>query len=281
MNLLIIVIELLLAIVLFFMMNILKENKLNRIDTIVIPNISMIILACIFPKLKDYMILLLFFYLVLDFIYVFIITKQGLFKNEKVYYVNIFLSLIFGLCVYHFFLLKVEYAFIDMDVFKNFIWILIILYFYQKFNLKSIKLDKFENENMDKTYQEFVVVCYAKLKNKYGYLIKTDPVIENILYSFMIYETHEKSSKYLLRLKDKFKNKKHTYSILNVESDNKISDEEAIVLIKEKLESKYKKIKKDKELIEEKLIKEKYKQSKDFKEIENILNIIKDFNKGV
>ena len=277
MNLLIIVIELLLAIVLFFMMNILKENKLNRIDTIVIPNISMIILACVFPKLKDYMILLLFFYLILDFIYVFLITKQGLFKNEKVYYLNIFLSLIFGLCVYHFFLLKVDYAFIDMNVFKNFIWILIILYFYQKINLKSIKLDKFEEDNKDKTFQEFVVVCYAKLKNKYGYLIKTDSIIEDMLYSYMIYETYKKSDKYLINLKNKFKSKKHYYSILNIESDTKLTDEEAIVLIKEKLENKYKKIKKDKD-VEEKLIKEKYKTNKDIKEIENILNILKDFN---
>ena len=277
MNLLIIVIELLLAFVLFFMMNILKEHKLNRIDTIVIPNISMIILACIFPKLKDYMILLLFFYLVLDFIYVFLVTKQGLFKNEKVYYLNIFLSLIFGLCVYHFFLLKVDYAFIDMNVFKNFIWILIILYFYQKINLKSIKLDKFEEDNKDKTFQEFVVVCYAKLKNKYGYLIKTDSIIEDMLYSYMIYETYKKSDKYLINLKNKFKSKKHTYSILNIESDNKLSDEEAIVLIKEKLENKYKKNKKDKD-ISEKLIKEKYKTNKDIKEIENILNILKEFN---
>lgn len=277
MNLLIILIELLLAIVLFFMMNILKENKLNRIDTIVIPNISMIILACIFPKLKDYMILLLFFYLILDFIYVFLITKQGLFKNEKVYYLNIFLSLIFGLCVYHFFLLKVDYAFIDMNVFKNFIWILIILYFYQKINLKSIKLDKFEEENKDKTFQEFVVVCYAKLKNKYGYLIKTDSIIEDMLYSYMIYETYKKSDKYLINLKNIFKSKKHYYSILNIESDTKLTDEEAIVLTKEKLENKYKKIKKDKD-VSEKLIKEKYKTNKDIKEIENILNILKDFN---
>ena len=151
------------------------------------------------------------------------------------------------------------------------------MYFYQKFNLKSIKLDKFENDNQDKTFQEFVVICYAKVKNKYGYLIKTDSVVENILYSFMIYETYNKSDKYLINLKNRIKSKNNYYSILNIESNTKLSDEEAIVLIKEKLENKYKKIKKDQD-VEEKLIKEKYKQNKDIKEVKNILNIIKEFN---
>ena len=277
MNLLIIIIEFLLAFVLFLIMNILKEKKLNRIDTIVLPNISMILLSSFFPKLKDYMILLLLFYLILDFIYVFLITKQGLFKNEKVYYQNIFLSLVVGLCIYHFFLLKVNYAFVDMDVFKNFIWILIILYFYQKLNIKTINLDKFESDNKDKTYQEYVVVSYAKYKNQYGYLIKTNNLIENLLYSFMIYETYQKSKNYLLLLKDKIKNKKHIYGILNVESDTRLTNEESIVMIKEKLENKLNRSK-NKDNLEEKLIKEKYKNNKDIDEIIKILNIINEFN---
>ena len=277
MNLLIIILEFLLAFVLFFIMNLLKNKNINRIDTIIIPNLSMIILASIFPKLKDYMILLIFFYLIFDFIYIFLITKQGLFKNEKVYYINSLLTLLLSFLIYHFFLLKVKYTFVNMEVFKNFIWILIIIYFYQKLNIKSINLDKFENDNKNKNYQEFVIISYAKFKNKYNYLIKTDSLIEDILYSFMIYETYKKSNNYLLYLKDKIKNKNKSYGIMNIENDNKITDEESIVLIKEKLENKYKKIKKNKDNLEEKLIKERYKQINIIKEIENILNIIREF----
>ena len=277
MNLLIIILEFLLAFVLFFIMNLLKNKNINRIDTIIIPNLSMIILASIFPKLKDYMILLIFFYLIFDFIYIFLITKQGLFKNEKVYYINSLLTLLLSFLIYHFFLLKVKYTFVNMEVFKNFIWILIIIYFYQKLNIKSINLDKFENDNKNKNYQEFVIISYAKFKNKYNYLIKTDSLIEDILYSFMIYETYKKSNNYLLYLKDKIKNKNKSYGIMNIETNNKITDEESIVLIKEKLENKYKKIKKNKDNLEEKLIKERYKQINIIKEIENILNIIREF----
>ena len=175
-------------------------------------------------------------------------------------------------------ILKVEYTFVDMEVFKNFIWILIIMYFYQKLNVKSIKLDKFESDNKDKTYQEFVVISYARLKNKYGYLIKTDSMIEDLLYSFMIYETYQKSYNYKQILIDKIKNRNKRYGILNVETNNKVTDEESIVLVKEKLETKYKRIKKDKD-IKDKLIKEKYKQKKELEEINKILDILKEFNK--
>ena len=78
MNLLIILLEVLLAFLILLFMNVLKEKNLNRIDTILIPNLSLIILSSLFIKLKDYMILMIFFYLIFDFIYIFLITKQGL-----------------------------------------------------------------------------------------------------------------------------------------------------------------------------------------------------------
>ncbi len=279
MNLTIILIELLLAIFLFLLMNLKEIKNLNRIDNIIIPNIYLILVSSLLPKLKNYVILILFFYLTIDFIFVFLITKRGLFKNLKVYYQDRILVLILGLLSYQFFLLKVTYAFVDMDVFKNFIWVLILLYGYQKLNVKSIKLDSLEEQMQEDDFQEFVVVLYAKLKNKYGYLIKSDSKIEEMLYSFMIYETYLKSNHFVLYLKKKYINKEHSYGIMQVESNEKINDEESIVLMKEKLELKLSKLKrsKDKDEIDEKLIKEKYKTKNDIKEIEKILKIIKEF----
>ncbi len=279
MNLTIILIELLLAIFLFLLMNLKEIKNLNRIDNIIIPNIYLILVSSLLPKLKNYVILILFFYLTIDFIFVFLITKRGLFKNLKVYYQDRILVLILGLLSYQFFLLKVTYAFVDMDVFKNFIWVLILIYGYQKLNVKSIKLDSLEEQMQEDDFQEFVVVLYAKLKNKYGYLIKSDSKIEEMLYSFMIYETYLKSNHFVLYLKKKYINKEHSYGIMQVESNEKINDEESIVLMKEKLESKLSKLKrsKDKDEIDEKLIKEKYKTKNDIKEIEKILKIIKEF----
>ena len=276
MNLLILVVEILLSFLLFIIMNTLEEKNLNRIDTILIPNISMILISSIFTKLKNYMILFIIFYLVIDFIYVFLVSKKDLLISKKNYYINSLITLLLGIIIYNYFLLKVKYSYVDMEVFKNFIWVIIILYFYNKLNLKTFKLEKEEKDNYNNYYKEFVVINYARFKNKYSYLIKTNENIENILYSFMIYETYKKNKNIISLVKEKINNK-NRYGIMNIESDHKLSDEESIVIIKEKLEAKLKRIK-NKNEITEKLIKDKY--SRDYKEIIEILNIIKEFKKN-
>ena len=255
-------------------MNYLSEEKISRIDTILIPNISMILISSIFTKLKNYMILFLIFYLVIDFIYIFVISKKSLIIDNKNYYINSILTFILGIIIYEFFLLKVKYSYVDMEVFKNFIWVIIIMYFYNKLNLKSIKLVSSEKENFDKRYQEYVIITYAKLKNKYSYLIKTSEDIENIIYSFMIYEVNKKNKNIIDLMKDKIANK-NRYGILNIQSNHKITDEESIVITLEKLENKNKRLKNKDERIE-KLIKDNYNND-DYQEIIKILNIIKNF----
>ncbi|MBQ8891444.1 MAG: hypothetical protein IJ068_01100 [Bacilli bacterium] len=267
MNLLVLIVELLLSSILFLLMNYLSDNKLNRIDTIIIPNISMILLACIFTKLKDFMILFLIFYLVIDFIYVFLISKKSLLINNKNYYLNSIITLIIGIIIYQFFLLKVEYAYVDMEVFKNFIWVLIIFYFYNKLNIKSIKLDKLDNDNYLEYYKEFVVLNYARLKNKYNYLIKTNIDIENVLYSILIYETYKKNKNIIYLIKDRFNKKNNLF-------DNDKTIEENIVFLKDKLEAKYKRVKNNKL---ESIIKDNYKDINDYNEILKIMDIIKEF----
>ena len=264
MNLLILIVIILLSMVLFLFMNYISENKLNRIDTILIPNISMILISSIFTKLKDYMILFVVFYLVFDFIYTFLISKKNLLIDNKNYYINSLITFILGIIIYQFFLLKVTYTYVDMEVFKNFIWVMIIFYFYNKLNLKTIKLEHDEIDNFDNHYKEFVIVTYAKLKNKYGYLIKTNNDVENILYSFMVYECYLKNTNVIGLIKNKINNK------------HEVTYEESIVNKKEKLESKYKRIRNKQNIIES-LIKDNYKDINDYNEIIKILDIIKNF----
>ena len=266
MNLLILFLEILLSIIVFLLMNYLTEDKLNKIDTIIIPNISMILLACIFPKLKDFMILFLCFYLFIDFIYTFIISKKALLISKKNYCFSTFSTLILGILIYQFFLLKVKYAYVDMEVFKNFIWVIIILYFYNKLNVKSINLTKFDNDNYEEYYKEYVIMSYAKLKAKYSYLIKTNIDVENILYSFLIYEDYQKNKNVINLIKENI----NKNNVLNKD----ISIEENIVKLKEKLESKYRRVKNNKV---DSLIKDNYKEEKSYNEIIKILNIIEEF----
>ena len=267
MNLLIVIIELLLSFILFIIMNYFSDNKLNKFDIIIIPNIMMILLASIFTKLKDFMILCIIFYLVIDIIYVFLISKKSLLINNISYYLNSIITLIIGVIIYQFFLLKVEYAYVDMEVFKNFIWVLIILYLYNKLNIRTIKLERKDKDNSHECYKEFVIINYAKLKNKYGYLVKTNIDVENILYSIMIYEIYKNNKNVISLLKDKFNNQTGLFN-------KNISTEENIVNLKEKLENKYKKLRTNKI---EGIVKNCYQDLKDCNEVLKINDILKSF----
>ncbi len=283
MNIVSILLSLLMALILFFLMNYLKRKNLSLNDSIIIPNIYMIIIAS-FNNLKDYALLILISYFILDILNMVLVDKKDLLINDKSYYKSVIITLIIGHLIYYLFLVKVENVFLDMEVFKNFIWLLIILYFIKKLNITSIKLKTEEKENFTNRYQEYVIVNYAKFKNKYGYLIKSnDKDIENIIYSFLIYENylHGYLYNYFKDIKNKIIKSESKYGILNIESDHFISNEEGIVILKERLEIKSRRIKKSKDKEEnlKKLINEKYKESHDYKEIMKIYNIIEEFKK--
>ncbi len=285
MNLGIIVLEIALAFILFIIMNFLKKKKVSRYDTIILPNIFMIIAAAIIPWFKDYTLPMLIFYLAFDVLYLIVVSKRQILEDEKEYYKTLIITLILGIIIYNFYLLKVENAFLDMEIFKNFIWVLIILYFLKKINIEEIKPKEKVEEDYNKRYQEYVVVCYAKFKNKYAYLIKTKETdIENLLYSFLIYENYLHGNIYRIfnNLKNNIIKGDSKYGLMGVKTDHYITNEEAIVIMKEQLEGKLKRIKKtdNKEENLKKLINEKYKVSKDIKEIFKIMNIIEEFNKN-
>ena len=139
MNLGIILIELILALLLTLIMNYLNNDKTNNLDQIILPNIYIILISAFLPWFKNYTLIVIIFYLIFDILYLNLTTKKQLLINLTVYYKNIFLTLISSIIVYHFFLLKVQYAYLDMEIFKNFIWVLIILYFLKKVDLSSLK----------------------------------------------------------------------------------------------------------------------------------------------
>ena len=95
----------------------------------------------------------------------------------------------------------------------------------------------------------------------------------------MIYENYLNSglSKYVKFLKNRFYNV-NIYGIMQVQADKYLTNEESIVIVKNKLISKYNKIK-DKDNIMDKLIEEKYNDKESIKEIKKILDIILNFNK--
>ncbi len=280
MNIGYIFITILLGLLLFIIMTYLKRKGLNEGDSVILPNIYIILVASLLPKLKEYCLLLIISYIVIDILNLMLVNKKDLLTNSKSYYKIVGLTIILGGIIYYLYLMKVDNAFLDMEIFKNFVWLLIIIYFIKKLNLLSIKFKEEEKTSFDDRYKEYVIVNYAKFKNRYSYLIKSNKEIENIIYSFLIYESYLHGVIYygIRNIKNNIFRNNSKYGILNLESEHYISDEESIVILKERLESKYKRIKKSDDLVK-KLINDKYKESRDYKEIIKIYNIIDEFNK--
>lgn len=275
----IIVLEILLAILLFIVMQVIKsrEGTLRYL----LPNIYIIVVASIFKELKNYTFIVIILYLLFDIINEYIISNKETLIDEKNYYKDTLLTFIISIIVYNFYLLKVDDAFIDMNQFKNFIWVLIILYIYQILKKSKKTNPKKEKNDYDIRFREYVILNYAKFKNKYNYLIKNkNKTIENILYSFIIYENYINSglNKYIRMIKYRLNNL-NVYGIMQVNSNKYLSDEESIVIIKNKIVNKYNKIKNTDNNIIEDLIKIKYSDKFVIKEIIKINDIIEKFNK--
>ena len=172
MNFKITVLEVLLAIILFIIMQLVKNKAKEKTLIYLLPNIYLIIVASIFKELKNYTFIIIILYLLFDIINEYIISNKETLIDEKNYYKDTLLTFMISIIVYNFYLLKVEDAFIDMNQFKNFIWVLIILYIYQILKKSKKTNPKKEKNDYDVRFREYVILNYAKFKNKYSYLIK-------------------------------------------------------------------------------------------------------------
>ena len=267
MNFIMIVLIILFTFILFLIMNYLENKSISLTDKVILPNIYIILIASLVSILKDYVFLIVIFYLVFDVIYKNIITRKYYLLNRSNYLKNIVLTLTLDFLIHFFFLLKVNYAFVDMEIFKNFIWVLIIIYLYQKLNLGSIDFETKENLTYEDRFKEYVIVNYARFKNKYSYLITSKDIINKLIYSFLIYEEYNYKLNFNL-IKEKI-----------LDKDNR-SIEEKIILIKEKIENREKKIRnKNDDNYLKKLIMERYKYKKAIDDVLKIYNIIAEFNK--
>ena len=279
MNFTIVIYEILLALLLFIMMEVIKKKTKEDSLIYLFPNIYIILVASIFTSLKNYTLIILILYLLLDIINTYVLSQKESLIEDSIYFKNILITFIIGLIIYNFYLLPVDNAFFNINEFKNFIWVLVILYLYQLFKNSNIKDKKIIKNNYDKHFKEYVILNYAKLKNRYSYLIKVkNKDIENVLYSMLIYESLVNSglSKYFKRIRNRI-NQVNIYGIMNVNSNHFITDEESIVIVKDKLVKKYHHLKKDCNTLE--LIKVKYQDKESIFEINKILKIIEDFNK--
>lgn len=275
------------SIILNIILNKLEHKKKdNIIDYIIISNIYILILSGIFDfynltNNNDNIFIIILFQVLGKIFYLTLIRERTILKNNdynlKKYLITLVTSYLINILLIN----QVDNIFPSMESIKLIIWIFILGYalLYIKKNIDiTIPKDNNLSYYLDK---EYIVMQYAKYKNKYHNLITSKyEVLSLLIYSIIIYENYNKPE--LIRkidlLKYKLFHEENKFGIMQIEKKHPITDEESIILSKKKLERIYTtncKEKTNELAIIKILIKKYYKQENT--EIESIYKTIKNF----
>lgn len=256
------------SIILFLLLKYLdKITNQNFYHSIIITQIYLLFLSGFFTtynitKNNNIFLIPLFELFFKIFIYYYVEENQKS-TNNLIILKRDCISIITSYLITIFFINKVDNVFLNTSEFKILIWITITIYLY--INIKKyLAISNYKNNLLKIKDGEYIVVEYAKLKNKYQKSIHTKyKELIPVIYALMIYENYKKPL--LLRKIDIFLYKvdkeKRKYGIMQIPSKYPISDEKSIIIAIKKLERIYKTLPNKKDKILELLKKYNYKDN--------------------
>ena len=282
MNILVILIQLLFTIPLFCIIEYFNKKEISIIQKILIPVVYIVILAGLCSEIKSNIYLVVIFEVILHDFYINNIVNKDILINKKEYFINSVISIVLSIFIYDYFISKVDNILPVATEFRSLLWFLVILFVYGLLKDNISKVEKENKTSFIDRKREYVVVMYAKFKNKYYKIIKSkEEVVNRLTYAVMIYENYRNPILYrrFMNFKNKFVNRDTKYGIMQVESSREIDDEKSIKLTISKFEKSLTKIdKKSREkTIVVSLLNEKYEDSEYINDILDIYNEIIEF----
>ena len=261
-----------------------KNYNINKIHNIFISIVYIIIISIISKNIKNNIYLVLIIELLLKIFYYNNILEKQFFKNNNI--IIDIISIFMGYIININFINKVDSILPNAKEFRIIVWIIIVMYIYNslKNNINNnININKYiTNNKKDEMTKEYIVIEYAKNKNKYYNLItpKYKELIP-IIYSILIYENYNRPK--MLRNIDniifKINYKERKLGIMQISSNKLITDEESINIAINKLEKIYLKTNNKKTNICNEILK-KYLDSEDeYNKVIDIYNKIIEFDK--
>lgn len=277
MTLVTLIIQILLTIPLTLIINTLSKKDNNTIHRIIVPTVYTIIVAAIFPSIKENLFLIVVFELFIRNFYISNFSNKS--NNVARFLIEAVLSVALCLFTYNNFISKIDTVLPTPESIKPFLWFLMIVYIFTLCKPQINKVNQMipEKRTVDK---ENTIMLYAKYKNKYHKSIKTkNALISNLVYAIMIYNgmTKPTALRKSIELKGMITTKPVPYGIMQVTSKMKITDEESIQIVVSNFEKSIKNSKQKETEKLEKLLKEYNQESKE--EIKEIYNEITEFLK--
>jgi len=279
MDIKILIFQILLTIPLTIILNYIENKNKDRINSIIIPTIYIILIAALFPSLKQNIFLITIFEVFIrNFYLTTILNKTS--NDTKSLIIDNILSMVLSVLTYNYFISQVDLVIPTPESIKPFLWFLIFVYIVYIIRIASKDSNKLKRRKAEKRAKEYTIMQYAKLKTKYSELIKSRNGTINVLtYAIMIHNDYKKPKLYrkISEYIGIITKRETAYSILQIPSYNRLTDEEAITMTINKFESIQKENNvKDKELIDLIL---KDEQEEDKLDIIAAYNDIVEFNK--
>jgi len=253
MDIKILIFQILLTIPLTIILNYIENKNKDRINSIIIPTIYIILIAALFPSLKQNIFLITIFEVFIrNFYLTTILNKTS--NDTKSLIIDNILSMVLSVLTYNYFISQVDLVIPTPESIKPFLWFLIFVYIVYIIRIASKDSNKLKRRKAEKRAKEYTIMQYAKLKTKYSELIKSRNGTINVLtYAIMIHNDYKKPKLYrkISEYIGIITKRETTYSILQIPSYNRLTDEEAITMTINKFESIQKENNvKDKELID-------------------------------
>ncbi len=233
------------AFLLFMFLNfIVKRFSLTKIQYVLFTNIFLVFLASVASYFHlnafcdDIFIIVIFEFLIRMLYTTYLLEKDFFSKEEGVlplYLGNVVVAYLLN----QFIIRQVDMVFLNPEQLKFLLWVFIILFIYHFFH----RPDMISIQNSTKKFSiaergQYIILQYAKMKQKYGKDISVQGDMRFLIYAIMIFENYKRPSffRQLDYFRYQFDHVPKKQGIMQVDSKKILSDIESIEIVSQKLE---------------------------------------------
>lgn len=233
------------AFLLFMFLNfIVKRFSLTKIQYVLFTNIFLVFLASVASYFHlnafcdDIFIIVIFEFLIRMLYTTYLLEKDFFSKEEGIlplYLGNVVVAYLLN----QFIIRQVDMVFLNPEQLKFLLWVFIILFIYHFFH----RQDMVSIQNSTKKFSiaergQYIILQYAKMKQKYGKDISVQGDMRFLIYAIMIFENYKRPSffRQLDYFRFQFDHVPKKQGIMQVDSKKILSDIESIEFVEKKLE---------------------------------------------
>ena len=273
---------------LFMFLNfIVKRFSLTKIQYVLFTNIFLVFLASVASYFHlnafcdDIFIIVIFEFLIRMLYTTYLLEKDFFSKEEGIlplYLGNVVVAYLLN----QFIIRQVDMVFLNPEQLKFLLWVFIILFIYHFFH----RQDMVSIQNSTKKFSiaergQYIILQYAKMKQKYGKDISVQGDMRFLIYAIMIFENYKRPSffRQLDYFRYQFDHVPKKQGIMQVDSKKILSDIESIEFVEKKLEKLQERKKTKKNMINSlELLKGIGKTQEETILIEKIYQYLKEFS---